>query len=100
MNLSKLGTSGLRCLRRHAKPVKSISARVSENSTTVDESPTTMESIGAYLRREREFRSITLDEISQATKIRETNLRALEEDRFDSLGSLVFVKGYLKAYAS
>jgi cytoskeletal protein RodZ len=80
--------------------VKRIWAKAPKESITLDPAPTTMESIGAYLKREREFRNITLDEISQATKIRETNLRALEEDRLNSLGSPVFVKGYLKACAT
>lgn len=58
-----------------------------------------MESIGEYLKREREFRKISLEEISRTTKIREDILRALEEDRLDSLPSPVFVKGFLRAYA-
>jgi cytoskeleton protein RodZ len=58
-----------------------------------------MEPIGDYLKREREFRNIALEEISRTTKIRPSILRAIEESRLDSLGSLVFVKGYLKAYA-
>lgn len=58
-----------------------------------------MESLGEYLKREREFRNISLEEISRKTKIRENILKGLEEDRIDSLASPVFVKGYLKAYA-
>ncbi len=59
-----------------------------------------MEPLGVYLKREREFRNISLEQLSRTTKIRENILRALEEDRFDPLGSPVFVKGYLRAYAS
>jgi len=58
-----------------------------------------MESLGEYLKREREFRKISLQEISQKTKIRGKILRDLEEGRIDSIESPVFVKGYLKAYA-
>ncbi|NIQ39955.1 MAG: DUF4115 domain-containing protein [Proteobacteria bacterium] len=58
-----------------------------------------MESLGEYLKREREYRSISLEEISLKTKIRKNILRGLEEDRLGSLSSPVFVKGYLKAYA-
>ncbi len=58
-----------------------------------------MESIGEYLKREREFRNISLEEISRKTKIRAKILRGLEEDRLDFFDSPVFVKGYLKAYA-
>ena len=58
-----------------------------------------MESIGEYLKREREFRSISLQEISGKTKIRKEILTALEEGRLDSLASPVFIKGFLRAYA-
>ncbi len=57
-----------------------------------------METIGKYLRRERELRNISLKEIATATKIRETLLKAVEEDRHDLLPSPVFVKGFLIAY--
>lgn len=59
-----------------------------------------MESIGEFLKREREYRNISLEEISRTTKIREDMLRALEEDRLDSLASPVFIKGFLRAYAT
>jgi len=59
-----------------------------------------MEPIGDYLKREREFRNISLEEISRTTKIRESILRAIEENRLDSIDSPVFVKGFLRAYAT
>lgn len=58
------------------------------------------ESIGAYLRREREERNISLEEISATTKINPTLLSFLEEDKFENLPNPIFVKGYLKAYAA
>lgn len=58
-----------------------------------------MESLGEYLKREREFRNISLEEVSRKTKIRERILRDLEENPLDSLASPVFIKGYLRAYA-
>ena len=57
-----------------------------------------METVGKYLKRERELRNISLKEISTATKIRENTLRAIEEDRYDLLPTPVFVKGFLVAY--
>jgi len=59
-----------------------------------------MEPIGDYLKREREFRNISLEEISRTTKIRESILRAIEENQLDSIDSPVFVKGFLRAYAT
>ncbi|UCD70684.1 MAG: helix-turn-helix domain-containing protein [Syntrophobacterales bacterium] len=57
-----------------------------------------METVGQYLKRERELRNISLKEISMATKIRENILTAIEQDRHDLLPAPVFVKGFLIAY--
>jgi len=58
-----------------------------------------MESIGRYLRGERELRKFSLEEVSKFTRIKEQYLNAIEEDRFDLLPSAIYVKGYLTAYA-
>ena len=54
---------------------------------------------GANLKRERELRGITLDEISKATKISVRLLEAIETDRFDILPSGIFRKSFVKSYA-
>jgi cytoskeletal protein RodZ len=54
---------------------------------------------GDKLRRERELRGVTLDEIAEATKIGTRSLRALEEERFDQLPGGIFNKGFVRAYA-
>jgi cytoskeleton protein RodZ len=56
-------------------------------------------SFGDRLRREREMRGITLDEIATATKISTRNLRALEEEKFRQLPGGVFNRGFVRAYA-
>jgi len=58
-----------------------------------------MESLGNYLKREREFRQIALIEVSKATCISSGTLNALESDQFDQLPGEAFVRGFLKAYA-
>jgi transcriptional regulator with XRE-family HTH domain len=58
-----------------------------------------MESIGRYLRGERELRKFSLEEVSKFTRIKEQYLNAIEEDRYDLLPSAIYVKGYLAAYA-
>jgi cytoskeleton protein RodZ len=58
-----------------------------------------VESFGTRLKREREQRKITLDDISVSTKIGTRFLSALEEDRFDQLPGGVFNKGFVRAYA-
>jgi len=56
-------------------------------------------SFGENLRREREKRSITLDQISQSTKIGTRMLQALEADKFSQLPGGIFNKGFVRAYA-
>ncbi|MCS6856721.1 MAG: helix-turn-helix domain-containing protein [Sandaracinaceae bacterium] len=58
-----------------------------------------MESVGRYLRTERELRKISLEEIAQSTRIPLRSLQWIEEDRFDRLPGEVFVRGFLRAYA-
>ncbi len=56
-------------------------------------------SFGDKLKRERELRGITLEEIAEATKIGTRSLRALEEENFDKLPGGIFNKGFVRAYA-
>lgn len=58
-----------------------------------------MGTFGERLRREREMRRVSLDEISAATKIGTRLLRALEEEQFDLLPGGIFNKGFVRAYA-
>lgn len=58
-----------------------------------------MGAFGEGLRREREMRNISLDEIAATTKIGTRLLRALEEEQFDLLPGGIFNKGYVRAYA-
>lgn len=58
-----------------------------------------MGSFGDRLRREREMRKISLEEIAAATKIGTRHLRALEEEEFNKLPGGIFNKGFVRAYA-
>lgn len=58
-----------------------------------------MESIGAFLRRSREAKQMSVAEVSRVTRIPANTIEALEGDRFDDLPGEVFVRGFLKAYA-
>src|SRR3954454_3604102 len=55
--------------------------------------------IGISLREARGRRRIEFAQAEQATKIRVKYLRALEEERFDTLPSETYVKGFLRTYA-
>jgi len=58
-----------------------------------------MESIGSHLRRERELRQMSLEELAQTTRIPIRALQHLEEDRFEDLPGEVFVRGFMRSYA-
>jgi cytoskeleton protein RodZ len=60
---------------------------------------TAMGAFGDRLRREREMRGITLDEITESTKVSRRHLEALEGEHFDQLPGGVFNKGFVRAYA-
>jgi len=59
----------------------------------------TQQTVGSFLRAEREHRRMSLAEISRVTRIPATTLASIEGDRFDELPGEVFVRGFLKAYA-
>ncbi len=58
-----------------------------------------MPSFGENLRREREMRGISLEEISAATKISVRFLGALENDDFAAIPGGIFTRGFIRAYA-
>lgn len=58
-----------------------------------------MGNFGDRLQREREMRSITLEEIAESTKIGSRMLRALEQEDFCKLPGGIFNKGFVRAYA-
>jgi cytoskeleton protein RodZ len=53
---------------------------------------------GANLKRERELRGISLEEISKASKISVRFLDAIEMDRYDILPEGIFRKSFIKSY--
>src|SRR6187402_982607 len=58
-----------------------------------------MDSVGRYLKRTRETRAMSLEEVSRATRIPVVSIERIEGDHFDDLPGEVFVRGFLKAYA-
>lgn len=61
--------------------------------------PVDADSLGGYLRRERESRHMSLYDISAVTKIQFRFLEALEQDNYDQLPPTPFVLGFLRSYA-
>lgn len=56
-------------------------------------------SIGTFLRRTREARSMSVGEVARATRIPLHAIERMEADHFDDLPGEVFTRGFLKAYA-
>jgi flagellar biosynthesis protein FlhG len=54
---------------------------------------------GAALRRFRESRSVSLEEIAHRSKISSRFLRYIEDERFDMLPAPVYLRGFLHEYA-
>ncbi len=58
-----------------------------------------MDSPGKCLKRERELRNLSIEEVSKSTRIKESFLKALEEDRYDLCPPSFYVRGFLTSYA-
>jgi cytoskeletal protein RodZ len=56
------------------------------------------ETLGQYLKREREARHISLEDMPKATKISSPFIKALEDDDFDFFSQQEAIPGYLKLY--
>jgi cytoskeletal protein RodZ len=57
------------------------------------------DTLGSFLKQQRERRGMSAAELSRVTRIPLASLEAIESDRFDELPGEVFVRGFLKAYA-
>lgn len=58
-----------------------------------------MAGIGETLRKTREGKGLTLEEVSKATRIHAKVLSSLEEENFESLPGVLYTKGFLKKYS-
>ena len=58
-----------------------------------------MQNFGADLRRARESRGTSLEEVSKATRISVRLLEAIEQERFDRLPGGVFRNSFVRQYA-
>ena len=58
-----------------------------------------MATVGEQLRRAREAKGLSLEQISRATKIHLNTLTAIEEDRAAAALSPIYLKGFIKTYS-
>lgn len=90
---------------QHSAPAAAPEAKKAENG---DDSTLPFEgssqareryaTVGEELRRERELREITLQEISEDTKISIPNLKAIEDNEFQKLPGGIYTKNFIRAY--
>jgi len=59
----------------------------------------TKDTFGDSLKREREMRGVTLEEVSSATRIATRFLKAIEEEKWEQLPGGVFNRGFVRAVA-
>ena len=55
--------------------------------------------VGETIADARGAAGLSVDEVSERTRIRETVIRSIEQDDFDALGGDLYVRGYLRAIA-
>jgi cytoskeletal protein RodZ len=60
----------------------------------------TEETVGEILLAARERRGLSLEEVSQESRIAAKNLEYLETDNFEALPAKVYVRGFLRTYAA
>lgn len=54
---------------------------------------------GSFIRRLREFRRLTLDDVTATTRISKNYLNSIEEENYEKLPAAVFVRGFVAQYA-
>ena len=59
-----------------------------------------MGDLGQLLREARERKGVSLEQVEEATRIRQKFLQALEEGNFGALPAETYVKGFLRTYAT
>jgi len=59
-----------------------------------------MSTVAEQLRHAREARNLTEQQVVEITKIRTDHLRALEEGNFDVFSAPVYIRGFVRSYAT
>jgi cytoskeletal protein RodZ len=59
-----------------------------------------MASVGEQLRAAREKQALTIPQVAEYTKLRTDHVRALEEGNYDVFAAPVYVRGFVRSYAT
>lgn len=60
---------------------------------------TTTEFSGEFLKQIREYKNVSLERMADMTKISKSYIRQLEDDNFEKLPAMVYVRGFVMQYA-
>lgn len=55
--------------------------------------------IGEFLKQMREKKGLSLEYVAEQLKLKVSTVKALEANAYEEIGSLVYIKGYLRSYA-
>lgn len=56
--------------------------------------------VSEQLRQAREAQNLSIAQVAEITKLRTDHVRALEEGRFDAFSAPVYVRGFVRTYAT
>jgi cytoskeletal protein RodZ len=59
-----------------------------------------MPSVAEQLRTARESRKLSIAQAAETTKIRTDHIRALEEGNYDTFSAPVYIRGFVRSYAT
>jgi cytoskeletal protein RodZ len=59
-----------------------------------------MSTVAEQLRQAREAKNLTIQQVAEITKIRTDHLRALEEGNFNVFAAPVYIRGFIRTYAT
>ena len=59
-----------------------------------------MSTVAEQLRLGREAKKLTVHQVAEVTKIRTDHIRALEEGNFDVFSAPVYIRGFIRTYAT
>jgi cytoskeletal protein RodZ len=59
-----------------------------------------MTTVAEQLHLAREAKSLSVNQVAEVTKIRTDHIRALEEGNFDVFSAPVYIKGFVRTYAT
>ena len=89
---SRLAMPGRLCYKKASPPIAAVRQELGMGERS-------KETLGQYLRLQRQSRNLSLDQLSRTTRIGIPFLRALEEDDYDFFSQREFITGFLKLYA-